>query len=510
MQTLFQSLFFSSFGFVLLQSILYTSLLWIFFILIESQIRSVQIKYYVAIAFQIFSFLVFLSLLIDKFSFRKENLSIQPLLITQTPIFQLKVWFFSFSSIIYFIILLKLLFAWLLNFNSIRKIRKCELNYVNIEWTSFAANYIQQVKVFFSDTIKSPFTIGFLKPIIFLPISCTTYLSNKQIETIILHELAHIKRNDFVVNLFLSFIELILCFNPFTKWLSNYISEQREICCDEFVLHQQYDKTIYAEALLQLAKQQYQHQNVFSLSMYAAANKMILKNRIQLIVGIPILKKLQINLIVIACICIVAILLLLAPQQQIKVEHNKTAILNSSFPLIQQKEIKNYVIKKKQIKKGTFIRPKFVPEEAIKISEANEWQYRTEKMLQQWKASEQVPEKINLLNDLLADVRDQLNNVAFQKIIQQNKTEANAAKLALQQKIFDKIINNKNLFFNEQNLTNNNLTEINVNYPLTMESSLSISDTFKFNLPAAAISIYTNENKETFIKVVKFNTSKFY
>lgn len=83
-----------------------------------------------------------------------------------------------------------------------------------------------------SDIAKSPLTIGWLKPLILLPVGMVSSMPYSQVEAIIAHELAHIKRNDYFFNLIQALFDIVLYFNPFTRWLSNVIRLEREKCCD--------------------------------------------------------------------------------------------------------------------------------------------------------------------------------------------------------------------------------------------------------------------------------------
>lgn len=109
----------------------------------------------------------------------------------------------------------------------------------------------KKVGAYFSKHIDTPMMIGFFKPIILLPIATMNHLSMQQFEAILLHELAHIRRNDYLLNLLQSIIDTILFFNPFTWWITKNIREEREKCCDEMVL-QLSDPFHYARALLAL------------------------------------------------------------------------------------------------------------------------------------------------------------------------------------------------------------------------------------------------------------------
>jgi bla regulator protein blaR1 len=138
------------------------------------------------------------------------------------------------------------------------------------------------VKVYLSALVSSPMTIGFLKPFILIPIASINNLSVEQLEAVLLHELSHIKRQDYIINLLLSLIQTILYFNPFIKLFIKRAEVERENCCDELVLQFEYDKLSYASALLELEKNA---QGIPQLAM-AAANKNYLLSRIEKIVGI--------------------------------------------------------------------------------------------------------------------------------------------------------------------------------------------------------------------------------
>lgn len=113
-------------------------------------------------------------------------------------------------------------------------------------------NITKKISVWISNHIDVPATIGFLKPVILIPFASINSLTSHQLEAIILHELSHIKRNDYITNLFISVIETILFFNPFILLLAKIIKRERENCCDDFVIQYRYDPHSYASALLRL------------------------------------------------------------------------------------------------------------------------------------------------------------------------------------------------------------------------------------------------------------------
>ena len=136
----------------------------------------------------------------------------------------------------------------------------------------------KKISVWISHHVDVPATIGYLKPVILVPFASINNLSTAQLEAIILHELSHIKRNDYVINLFISVIETTLFFNPFIVLLSNVIKRERENCCDDFVLQYQYDPHSYASALLRLEQSRQSKQQ---LAIGAVSGRKQLLSRIK-------------------------------------------------------------------------------------------------------------------------------------------------------------------------------------------------------------------------------------
>lgn len=100
--------------------------------------------------------------------------------------------------------------------------------------------------------ITSPMVVGYLKPVILFPIGLVSGLSHKQVETILLHELSHIRRHDYLVNLFQVATEALLFFNPFVWMISSEIRREREHCCDDMVIEKGIDPLSYAKTLADL------------------------------------------------------------------------------------------------------------------------------------------------------------------------------------------------------------------------------------------------------------------
>lgn len=109
----------------------------------------------------------------------------------------------------------------------------------------------KKVKLWFSTTINTPVTFGFFKPVILLPVSLVSNISIQQAETLILHELTHIRTNDYLFNWLLIFVNTLFFYNPIITGLCNRIRMEREKNCDMNVMAFEYSPILYAETLLQ-------------------------------------------------------------------------------------------------------------------------------------------------------------------------------------------------------------------------------------------------------------------
>jgi bla regulator protein blaR1 len=101
-----------------------------------------------------------------------------------------------------------------------------------------------------SALIQAPMVIGYFKPVILVPLGILTQLPQNQLEAVLLHELAHIRRNDYLVNLLQSLAETLLFFNPAIWWISALIREERENCCDDVAIDATRNKAQLIQALV--------------------------------------------------------------------------------------------------------------------------------------------------------------------------------------------------------------------------------------------------------------------
>ncbi|WP_293783789.1 M56 family metallopeptidase [uncultured Pedobacter sp.] len=108
----------------------------------------------------------------------------------------------------------------------------------------------QQVKLMQSGIAQAPLVVGHFKPLILIPLGLLNGLSNAEVEAILSHELAHIKRKDYLVNILQSFIEIVFFFNPAVLWVSQLIKTEREHCCDDLAIACVNDRKNYIQALI--------------------------------------------------------------------------------------------------------------------------------------------------------------------------------------------------------------------------------------------------------------------
>ena len=130
---------------------------------------------------------------------------------------------------------------------------KAELR-MYVEQLAMKLDIKKKVNVWLSHYIDTPIIVGFLKPTILIPLACMNQLTLQQLEAVILHELAHVKRNDYLLNLFIAMTEIVFFFNPFSRLFTRIIQQERENSCDDWVLQFKFDRYQYASALLSLEK----------------------------------------------------------------------------------------------------------------------------------------------------------------------------------------------------------------------------------------------------------------
>ena len=138
----------------------------------------------------------------------------------------------------------------------------------------------KQVVLLQSSLAKVPMVTGHLKPVILVPIGILNALPQSEIEAILLHELAHIRRNDFLINLLQQFAEIFFFFNPAVLWVSALIRNERENCCDDIAIAVTHDKKQFIQALV--AFQEYNMGLTYATTFPGTKNHLL--NRVKRII----------------------------------------------------------------------------------------------------------------------------------------------------------------------------------------------------------------------------------
>ena len=106
-----------------------------------------------------------------------------------------------------------------------------------------------RVKLLVSSRVEAPAVIGWLRPIVLMPIGALTGLPREHVEALLAHELAHVRRHDYLANVVQSIAEALLFYHPAVWWLSAQIRAERELCCDDAAIAACGDVLVYARAL---------------------------------------------------------------------------------------------------------------------------------------------------------------------------------------------------------------------------------------------------------------------
>ena len=108
------------------------------------------------------------------------------------------------------------------------------------------------VRLLATDRVESPSVVGWLRPVILAPVGVLCGLAPEQVEALLAHELAHVLRHDYLVNVLQGIAESLLFYHPAVWWISNQIRAEREHCCDDLAVAASGDVLVYARALAQL------------------------------------------------------------------------------------------------------------------------------------------------------------------------------------------------------------------------------------------------------------------
>ncbi len=143
-------------------------------------------------------------------------------------------------------------------YQKLKKLKQASTIAVPAEWKAIFEMTLAQLKInktvkfYLSAKVNVPLVVGFFKPVVLFPVVLATQLDAKQVEAILIHELSHIRRNDYLINLLKTCIETLLFFNPFVWLTTKFIHIEREHACDDLVVNFTGTPLTYAHALLKL------------------------------------------------------------------------------------------------------------------------------------------------------------------------------------------------------------------------------------------------------------------
>jgi beta-lactamase regulating signal transducer with metallopeptidase domain len=139
-----------------------------------------------------------------------------------------------------------------------------------------------------SSAIAGPVTVGALRALVLLPLSAATNLGPAELEVVLAHELAHVRRADFLWNLVQTLVETLFFFHPAVWWLSSRVRHERELCCDDLALTVCPNPVVYANALFQLEQQRSLRMGQLAMALDGHQPARTLRMRIARILGEPI------------------------------------------------------------------------------------------------------------------------------------------------------------------------------------------------------------------------------
>jgi beta-lactamase regulating signal transducer with metallopeptidase domain len=168
-----------------------------------------------------------------------------------------------------------------------QRVRHYQTSAAPAEWRDRLATLLQRLKIsrpvrlLESALIKVPVAVGWLKPVILVPVGMLAQLPADQVESILLHELAHISRRDYLFNLAQNIVDTLYFFNPALLWVSSLIRTERENCCDDVAIRESRSRRRLIEALVSFHEYQ---QSTRGWSLGFAGEKNGLVKRVERIV----------------------------------------------------------------------------------------------------------------------------------------------------------------------------------------------------------------------------------
>lgn len=206
----------------------------------------------------------------------------------------------------------RLLFAWLRT----ERVRRVDVRptpeglQIAVDRLARGLGIRRAVTLFESPWVDAPTVIGWLKPTILLPLGAFTGLSVQQVEAVLSHELAHIKRHDYLVNVLQNLTETVFFYHPAVWWLSRQIRVEREHCCDDVAVETCGNAVIYARALAALEESR---QHAATLALAATDGSLV--DRVRRLIGPAHVDARRPSLPIAACVAVILTIVTLSGAQ---------------------------------------------------------------------------------------------------------------------------------------------------------------------------------------------------
>jgi uncharacterized protein (TIGR03435 family) len=147
----------------------------------------------------------------------------------------------------------------LCNWIAAERLRSRMVRPASVEWQRILdglrtrASVSRPVRLLVSGRVHAPAALGWLRPVVLVPLGALAGLPAAQIEALLLHELAHIRRHDYLVHILQSAVEAVFFYHPAVWWISGHMRTERELCCDDMAVSFTGDAVVYARALAEFA-----------------------------------------------------------------------------------------------------------------------------------------------------------------------------------------------------------------------------------------------------------------
>jgi GWxTD domain-containing protein len=184
-----------------------------------------------------------------------------------------------------------------------------------------------------------PVLLGHFRPMILVPVGFLTGLPPEQIEAILLHELAHVARHDYLVNLLQRFVEALFFYHPAAWWVSKVMREEREHCCDDAVISITGNAQEYAVALAALEENRFSSQKV---ALAATGGKLM--KRIQRILTPSERQDSWVPLLVLGIVLASSAVLLVAWRSEARTQESALSLVKPDTPAVYSKWLNEDVV----------------------------------------------------------------------------------------------------------------------------------------------------------------------